>query len=214
MKPLFNVLKVLTLVGLLAASTSALSAAVAGRDYVPLSPPLPTDSGRKVEVVEVFSYACPHCNSLAPLIEPWARKLPTTVSYKRLPVSFGRPQWAVMAKAYFALEALNEADRLHEKIFNAIHGEHINLFSQDVLFDWIEKQGVNRQKFIDAFNSFAVQSRAQRADQRAIEFGVDSVPTIIIDGKYRTSPSLAGGNNALFPVVDELVKRSLKDRGL
>ncbi|MDE2353655.1 MAG: thiol:disulfide interchange protein DsbA/DsbL [Betaproteobacteria bacterium] len=143
-------------------------AAVVDRDYTLVSPPQPVDTPRKVEVVEVFSYACPHCAALAPVIEPWARKLPSNVVYKRIPVSFGRSQWTVLARAYYALDAMNEANRLQEKIFAAIHTEHINLFSQDVLFDWIEKQGVNRQKFISAFNSFAVQSEVMRGDQKAM----------------------------------------------
>lgn len=190
------------------------SSAVPDRDYVLVSPPQPVDSPRKVEVVEVFSFACPHCSALAPLIEPWARKLPGNVVYKRIPVSFGRTQWAVLAKTYYALEVMNEADKLQEKIFNAIHTEHINLSSQDVLFDWIEKQGVNRQKFISTFNSFTVQSMVQRGDQKAMAYGVDSVPTLIVDGKYRTSPSMAGGNNAVFPILNELIQQALRDRKL
>jgi thiol:disulfide interchange protein DsbA len=195
-------------------SVGVASAADKGIDYIPIIPEQPTDSGKKVEVVEVFSYACPHCANLAPSIEAWARKLPANVVYKRIPVSFGRQQWAVMSKTYYALEAMNEADRLHEKIFSAIHTEKLNLFSEDILFDWIAKQGVNRQKFLDAYNSFAVQSKLARGDQKSMAYGVDSVPTIIIDGKYRTSPSIAGGNATLFPLMDELIKKAAKERGL
>lgn len=211
MKWLFKTYKALIIAGLLA--STAVFAAVVDRDYVLVVPPRPTDSGKKVEVVEVFSYACPHCNSLGPMIEPWAKKLPSSVTFKRIPVSFGRPQWTTLAKAYYALEAINEVDRIHLKIFAALHANGINLSSQDILFDWIEKQGVNRQKFIDAFNSFAVQSKVQRGDQKAIEYGVDAVPTLIVDGKFRTSPSMAGGNGALFPVLDDLIRQQLKTRG-
>ena len=197
----------------LLASVSAFGA-VLDRDYVLISPTQPVDSPRKVEVVEVFSYACPHCSALAPLIEPWAKKLPSNVVYKRIPVSFGRSQWTVLAKAYYALEVMNDADRLQEKIFTAVHTEHVNLFSQDVLFDWIEKQGVNRQKFISAFNSFAVQSMVLRGDQRAMAYGVDSVPTVIVDGKYRTSPTMAGSPEAMFSVLNELIQQALRDHKL
>ncbi len=188
--------------------------AVLDRDYALVTPAQPVDSPKKVEVVEVFSYACPHCGALAPIIEPWAHKLPSNVVYKRIPVSFGRPQWAVLARAYYALEVLNEADRLQEKMFTAIHSEHVNLSSQDVLFDWMENQGVNRHKFVDAFNSFAVQSKVQRGDQKAIEYGVDAVPTVIVDGKYRTSPSMAGSNTALLPVLNSLIQQAAKAKGL
>ncbi len=212
MKWFFNACKTLIIGGLLASTT--VFSAVVDRDYVLVVPQRPTDSGKKVEVVEFFSYACPHCNTLAPMIEPWAKKLPSNVVFKRIPVSFGRANWALLAKTYYALDAINEADRLHEKIFAALHTERINLNSQDVLFDWLEKQGVNRQKFMDAFNSFAIQSRIQRGDQKAIEYGVDAVPMVIIDGKFRTSPSMAGSNGALFPVMNDLIKQSLKARGL
>lgn len=192
-------------------SLSSFAAVVVDRDYTLVSPPQPVDNPRKVEVVEVFSYACPHCAALAPVIEPWARKLPSNVVYKRIPVSFGRSQWTVLARAYYALDALNESNRLQEKMFSALHKEHINLSSQDVLFDWIEKQGINRQKFISAFNSFAVQSEVIRGDQKAMAYGVDSVPTLIVDGKYRTSPSMAGSIDGLFPILNDLIQKSLKD---
>ncbi len=212
MKWLFKAGSMLVIAGFLASSISF--AAVVDRDYALVVPARPTDSGKKVEVVEVFSYACPHCNSLGPMIEPWAKKLPSNVVFKRIPVSFGRSQWTTLAKAYYALEAINEVDRLHLKIFAALHTEGINLSAQDTLFDWIEKQGVNRQKFVDAFNSFAIQSKVQRGDQKAMEYGVDAVPTLIVDGKFRTSPSMAGGNGALFPVLDDLIRQEIKARGL
>lgn len=210
MKGMFNRLKGWIIVGCIA--TGSAFGAVLDHDYVRVSPPQPTDNPRKVEVIEVFSYACPHCSSLAPQIEPWARKLPSNVVYKRIPVSFGRAQWATLARAYYTLEALNQVDLVHEKIFNAIHGEHIDLTSEDTLFDWMAKQGINRQKFIDTYHSFAVQSKVQRGDQKAMSYGVDAVPTVIVDGKYRTEPSMTGSNATLFPVLDDLIRQAAHEK--
>lgn len=208
-----SLFKPFLLLGLLV-SVSA-HAATEGQEYMRLSPPQPTDTGpRKVEVLEVFSYACPHCAHLAPLIEPWAKKLPPQVVFKRIPVSFGRDQWAIMARTYYTLEALHLTDRLHTGIFQAIHEQRIDLFSEDTLFSWMEKQGVDRKKFISTFNSFAVQSEVQRGDQRAMALGIDSVPTIFVDGRFVTSPSMAGGNEAVIPVLDALVRQAMKDKGL
>ncbi|NDU85224.1 MAG: thiol:disulfide interchange protein DsbA/DsbL [Ferrovum sp.] len=187
--------------------TRPLFAAVAGQDYQIISTtPL---AGKSVEVLEIFSYACPHCAHLAPFIEPWSRKLPAGVVYRRIPVTFGHDQWTVLARAYYALEAMNEVNRLQEKVFAALHEQQINLFSEDVLFDWVAAQKVNRTKFIDLYRSFAVQSKVQQGDQRAMSYGVDGVPTVIVDGKYSTSPSQAGSNAALFPVLNELIATEL-----
>ncbi len=191
-------------------TTANAGAPVNGKDYVVIDSPIPKDNSQVVEVNEVFSYACPHCAHFAPTIEAWAKKLPKNVVFKRIPVSFGRSQWAVTAKTYYAINALHLVPQLHEKIFQAIHEQNVNLFSEDVLFDWIEKQGVDRQKFINAYRSFSVQSELQRGDQLAMAYGVDAVPTLIIDNKYRTSPSMAGGYTQLIPVLNALVESSLK----
>ncbi len=184
-----------------------LQAATAGQDYqIVAQAPLP---GSSVEVLEFFSYACPHCAHLAPLLEPWSRKLPAGVIYRRVPVTFGHAQWSVLARAYYALEALHQADRLQEKVFTALHEQQINLFSEDELFDWVQKQGVDRNKFIALYRSFAIQSKVQQGDQQAMGYGVDGVPTLIVDGMYTTSPAQAGGNAALFPVLNELITREL-----
>jgi Predicted dithiol-disulfide isomerase involved in polyketide biosynthesis len=163
-----------------------------------------------VEVLEVFSYGCPHCAHLAPLIEPWSHKLPAGVVYRRIPVTFGHSQWAVLARAYYALEQMGEVNRLQEAIFHAIHDQNVNLFSEDTLFDWLAQHGVNRAQFIALYRSFAIQTKVQLGDQQAMNYGVDGVPTIIIDGRYSTSPSLAGSNQALFPIINQLIEQELR----
>lgn len=181
-------------------------AATMGRDFVPVLQQQPVENPAKVEVIEVFSYACPHCAHLAPEIEPWAKKHNANVVFKRLPITFGRPQWEVLSRTYFALENLHEADRLHEKIFVALHQQNINLTSLDEMTKWLASQGVDTQKFMAQYNSFAIQSKVNSANNKAMALGVDSVPSIIVNGKYKTAPSMFSNIGAFFVSLDELLK--------
>lgn len=208
-----NIIRRYTLGAMLALTVgSAFAAAQAGRDYSAVTPPQPTDTPNKVEVIEFFSYACPHCNHLEAPLEAWTQKLPANVVVKRIPVTFGRSEWVALAKLYFTLETMGEADKYNAKVFHAIHDAHINLFSAEACIDWAAKQGLDAKKFGDVFNSFAVQTRLQRANIKAQAYAVDGVPTLIIDGRYRTSPAMAGGNEGALAVASELIQTSGKDR--
>ena len=191
---------------------SAFGAAQLGKDYAVVDPAQPTDAPGKIEVIEFFSYACPHCNHLEPALEAWAKKLPANAVLRRVPVTFGRNEWVALAKLHFALETLGETDRLTAKVFHAIHDEHVNLTTQDGCADWAAKQGVDRAKFIDAFNSFGVQTKLQRANMKAQTYAIDGVPTLIVDGRFKTSPAMANGNEGSLAVVDELIQASSKDK--
>jgi protein dithiol oxidoreductase (disulfide-forming) len=192
--------------GFVAACTVALGAPVAGKDYLAVNPPQPTETGNKVEVLEVFSYMCPHCNEFEPKLAAWVKKLPSDAQFRRMPVVFSRPSWETLARGYYALEALGTIDKVHGKIFAAIHEENQILQNKDTLFDWIDKQGVDRKKFIEAFDSFSVQSKVQRTTQKAQSYGVSGVPTIIIDGKYLVSSTQAGNYEKLLQTAEELIK--------
>ena len=189
---------------------TAFAAAQAGKDYSLVTPPQPTDTPGKVEVIEFFSYACPHCSHLEPALEAWAQKLPPNVVLKRIPVTFGRTEWVALAKVYFTLEAMGEADKFNAKVFHAIHEGHVNLFSADACIEWAGTQGLDRRKFGDMFNSFAVQTRLQRANIKAQAYAVDGVPTLIVDGRFRTSPAMAGSNEGALAVASELIQNSGK----
>lgn len=192
---------------------SAFAAPTPGKDYTAIDPPQPTDVGNKVEVIEFFSYACPHCNHLEPALEAWsARKMPANAVLHRIPVTFGRTEWVALAKLHFALEALGKSDELTGKVFHAMHEEHVMLTSADACADWAAKQGIDRAKFLDAFNSFGVQTKLQRANMKASTYAIDGVPTLIVDGRYKTSPAMTGGNEGVLAVVDELIQSSTKDK--
>ena len=208
-----NRLKAFTLGGLLALGVgTAFAAAQLGHDYSMVEPPQPTDVAGKVEVIEFFSFGCPHCNHLEPSLEAWTKRQPGNVVVHRIPVTFGRTEWVALAKLYFTLETMGEADRLTGKVFHAVHEERVNLGTTEGCADWAAKQGLDRAKFLDIFNSFAVQSKLQRANMRAATYAVDGVPTLIVDGHFRTSPAMAGGNESSLAVADELIQMSSKDK--
>ena len=196
---------------------NAVAQLVEGKDYVVIDSateqghavaPAARSAGDRIEVVEFFSYACPHCARLDPLLEKWRHKLPANVVLRRVPVIFGRAQWEVLARLYFTLEAGNQLDALHAKVFTALHGERVNLFTPDAVADWIARQGLDRAAFLDRYNSFAVQVRLQGANALAQQTGIESVPSFVVGGRYRTDLDLARDYGRLLGIVDALVAKA------
>lgn len=183
----------------------------AGKDYALVSPPVPTETGKKIEVLEIFYYGCPHCFDLEPELAAWTKKLPKDVVFRRLPGVLP-DGWLPMAKAYYAAEALGVVDKLHTEMFNAIHLNQINLNKEKILFDWVGTQGVDSKKFAEAYASFAVQNKAMRAKQMTKAYGASGVPAIVVDGKFLSSPSMVSSNAALLAVTDELIKKARQER--
>jgi thiol:disulfide interchange protein DsbA len=189
-------------------------APVAGKDYVPITPPQPTESGNKVEVIEFFSYACPHCAHLEAPLNGWLKKKPADVEFKRVPVIFN-PSWGPFAQLYYALEALNLVDKLHSEVFKAVHEQKVRLEDPKVMADWIASKGVDRQKFLDTYNSFTVKSRTQRSNDVTRRYNVEFTPALVVNGRFLTGPSMTSSgssvdNNRFFAVLDQLIATSRK----
>lgn len=199
-----NFLRILALGICFVATGLAQAAPVAGKGYTLLNPPQPTESGKKIEVIEFFYYGCPHCFELEPNLEAWRKKLPADVAFRRVPGVF-RDSWMPLTKLYFTLEAMGLTERLHSDVFNAIHVDNVDLGSDKAIIDWVATKGVDRKKFGATFNSFAVQNKAQRARSMTQAYGVQGVPTLVVDGKYMTSSSQAGGHDNVIKMVDELI---------
>lgn len=142
-------------------------------------------SSPKIEIIEFFSYACPHCYELDPLLKEWEKKLPKDVEFHRIPAP-GNPTWAALAYTFYTLEALGVLNNLHTPIFDAIHVDKIDLTNEVQLKAWLTKQQVDYKKFTDARNSFAVQTKVNKAKQWMIAYSLSSVPTIVVDGRYVT----------------------------
>ena len=157
---------------------------VVGRDYLPIVPAQMTDNPAKIEVIEFFSYGCPHCNEFHPTVSRWSASLPADVTFKRVPVSFGRPQWASLARLYYALETTGDLSRLDGAVFDALHKTGSKLYDDKSITEWVAAQGVDAKKFSDAYNSFGVVSKARRADQMSQAYKIQGVPAMAVDGKY------------------------------
>lgn len=155
-----------------------------GRDYALIAPAQPGDDATKIEVIEFFSYGCPHCKEFHPLVSRWAAALPADVSFKRVPISFGRAPWFNLSRLFYAAEAIGELKRLDDAAFIALHEKNVRLFDDTTINQFAVQQGVDGRKFADAYNSFGVKSRAQRGDQMAQTYKVSGVPAIAVDGRY------------------------------
>ena len=185
--PLSNRLWTLTLCALALVALAQAPAARAqqeGTVYRALSPPQPTSSPGKIEVLEFFSYACPHCNEFYPVLHTWLAKQGKDVVFRRVPVGFERPVWVNMQRAFYALQASGDLDKLDGPLFNAIHEQHRQLFDEQSLADWVGANGGNSDKFASAYASFGVNSETVQADESAERYGVEGVPTLAVDGKY------------------------------
>jgi protein dithiol oxidoreductase (disulfide-forming) len=182
-----------------------------GRDYVRLQNPVPVETGKKIEVIEFFSYGCPHCGEFEPILEDWLKKLPPDVAFRRVPVSF-QDKWVPLGKEYYTLVALGEEGRLSGEMFKAIHGKNTAMWNEKTFFDWAAAQGIDRKKVEDMYNSFAMSGKMNRALQEAKAYNIQSVPTIIIDGKFIVSTEKVGTHAAMIPVMDALIAKARAER--
>jgi thiol:disulfide interchange protein DsbA len=176
-----------------------------GRDWRPLTPPRPGAVPGKIEVLEFFSYGCPHCADLNPLIKPWAGLLPGDVAFRRIPVSFGRAAWANLARLYFGLELTGDLGRLDEAVFNAVTRERRNLYTDKAILAWLQDQGADATAFEALFRSFAVETQVAQSDALARDFKIDAVPTLVVDGRYVVLARDAKGFPEILAIADGLI---------
>src|SRR5436190_9779026 len=158
-----------------------------------LNPPQPTDGGGKVEVIEFFWYGCPHCARLEPFIQKWSASLPKDVVFKRMHALPGN-SWVEHATLFYTIEAMGLLDKLHVKIFDAIHSENQNLALKPARDAFLTKNGVDLAKYAEVEKSFAVQTKVNNARQKTAAYKVDGVPMLFVNGKYITSNTHAKGD--------------------
>ncbi|HEY5366495.1 MAG TPA: thiol:disulfide interchange protein DsbA/DsbL [Casimicrobiaceae bacterium] len=179
---------------------------VEGKNYTRLATPVPVETGNKIEVIEFFSFGCPHCADLEPILDGWLAKKPADVEFRRIPVSFQRA-WENLGKVYYTLHALGQ-DGLDPKVFVAIHQNGKNLADARTFLDWAASNGLDRKKVEDMYNSFTIASDISRSKRQAQVFNIESVPTIIVDGKFITSSDRIGGHANVPSAIDELVAKA------
>ena len=180
----------------------------AAEEYTLINPPQPTNSGAKIEVLEFFFYGCSHCFKLHPPISEWEKKLPKDVALVYVPTIFN-PAWEPMARTYYALESLGQLKQLHDELFNAWNVNNIDLTDEAKITDFVTKHGVDRKKFSDAYNAFAMQGKIMRSKQMSSAYGIRGTPTLTVDGKYIISglqPKDA------MRVLDTLIDKVRKER--
>lgn len=180
------------------------------QDYIRLSKTLPVElpAGKKIEVVEFFWYECPHCNAFEPLLEAWAARQAADVALRRVPVGF-TPRHEVTQRLFYALQALGrlEGDSgLHAKVFDAIHNHWRAPSSERQWADFVAGHGVDRARFVEVFRSAEVSALLRRANQWADDAEVEGVPTLVVQGRYSTSPARAGSRERALVVTDHLIQ--------
>ena len=183
---------------------------IEGTHYVKLNQPLTVPPG-KIEVIEFFWYGCPHCNAFEPSLDAWQKKLPGDVAFKRVPVAFRDEPFTTHQRIFYALDTMGLIPTMHRKVFYAIHNERQRLDKPAEIAAFMQKNGVDSAKFLEAFNSFSVQTRARQAKQLTEAYKIDGVPAIGIQGKYFTSGSLAGSPDGAIVVADYLIQKVRKN---
>jgi protein dithiol oxidoreductase (disulfide-forming) len=174
-------------VAFLALSSSPQASIVAGHDYKVLDVVQRQENNGKTDVVEFFSWGCPHCYEFYPELARWLATLPKDTSFKRIPVSLGHPEWEALARAYYALQATGDVDRLDSQVFQDIHKNHVWLYDEQSITAWIGKHGVDVARFTAAYRSFGVNTSTGQAEQNAVDYRISGVPTLAIAGKYTVS---------------------------
>lgn len=182
-----------------------------GIEYVKIQNPVKTSDPDKVVVTEMFWYGCPHCYRFEPYIEKWKQSMPEGVSFEQAP-SVLNSSWMEHARAYFALETMGAVDKVHQKLFTAIHLQNKRLNSIDTIAAFVAEQGVDEKEFRNHYHSFPIDTKVRKMRQKEKKYGHGGVPAIVINGKYRTSGSLAGSNSNMIKVIDFLVKKELAEK--
>lgn len=179
-----------------------------GIDYRTLRETVPTSSPGKIEVLEFFWYACPHCYHLEPHLAKWKASLSADVTFRRVHVAF---RGDTHQKIFYTLEAMGRAEALNAKVFDEIHQRNNPLAGLPDAAEWARKQGLDVTKFEAAWNSFGVQTQQKRANALVAGYRVDGVPTFGINGRYVTSPAMVGGSHVrALQVVDFLIAQERK----
>ena len=177
----------------------------AGADYLVLDKKAAVEApAGKVEVVEFFWYNCSHCNAFEPALDAWIKRVPKDVMVRRVPVGF-RDDFVPQQRLYYTLEAMDLVDKLHGKVFAAIHAEKLQLAKGDTIADWVAKQGVDKAKFVEQYNSFTVATKASKATQLQNAYKVEGVPAMGVAGRFYTDGTLGKNMPRVLQVVDHLV---------
>ncbi|MEO8164331.1 MAG: thiol:disulfide interchange protein DsbA/DsbL [Betaproteobacteria bacterium] len=209
----YTLLAALTILGVVVASTLA-AKPIQDKEYTLIEPAQRQPASVKgVEVLEFFNYACPHCYEFEPHLKTWLKNKPKGVDFRHVPAVFNE-RMMPLAKLYYTLEEMDLLDKLHDKVYFAIHQQQLNLVDRAVMMKWAGEQGIDTRKFEATFDSFSVNNKAQRAMQMTRTYRLPGTPYMTVGGRYMTGPSMIVGANGsvdherLNQVLNELIEMS------
>jgi thiol:disulfide interchange protein DsbA len=207
--------KLIWIIGLIALCLSVSTNAqefIEDVNYVRLGKPQAVQTGDKIEVLELFWYHCPHCFRLEPHLNRWQKNKADYIEYLRLPAILTN-SWEFDARIFYTFEALGVTENMHKAYFDAIHEGRKRFVTEEQVAGWVGEFGIEQREFLDTFyNSFYVNSKVENARKLTGVYETDGVPTIIIDGKYRTKVSLAGGHDELIDLINYLAAVAQEER--
>jgi thiol:disulfide interchange protein DsbA len=180
-------------------------------DYRLLPQPQAVETGERIEVIDFFFYACPYCNELAPHLERWLKRKQADVTFRRMPV-IRHDSWVPLAKTYFALEAMGEAERLHLAVYRSYHAEDLYMSQEKVIAEWAAKHGLDSEKFMTIYRSDEVRQKVEIARKLTRDYDIQGTPSIVVDGKFLTSTSMTPSVAQIIPVIDGLVRLARQQR--
>lgn len=178
-----------------------------GIDYAAVVPPLAGATEGKVQVVELFWYGCPHCFQFDPYLHTWLKTKPANVEFVRIPAIFNNPTWKLHAQAYYTADVMGVLDKVHEAMFDAMHVKKQRINTKEAIRAFFVSRGIDGGEFDATFESFAVSGLVRQAAQLTKQYGIDGVPTMAVQGKYRVGGRMAGTNENIIRIVDFLVAK-------
>ena len=208
-----SIIKSLAILMLTLSSFAFAEAPKIGGQFDAVAQTIATDNAAKIEVTEIFWYGCSHCYSMDAPLNAWVKKLPSDVYFKRVP-GLPNPSWAPMAKAFYAMETLGISEKLHTKLFEAIHKtKALDPTNEAAAIAWVTAQsGLDKLKVEQAFKSFTINTSLNRAALVFRNSGATGVPSLVIDGKYITSSTMAGGNEQALKTADYIIGNVRADK--
>lgn len=176
-----------------------------GIDFVRVGQPLP-QSQPGIELIEFFSYGCPHCKEFEPAVSKWRSTLPKDVRFRRVPISFGNPKWQPLAKLYLAIDGTGDLAKMDGAVFSAVHDQKLPLATDKDVIDWAVKHVADPKKFTEMYQSFGIQTMARSAEQTGADFGITGIPSFGVAGKYLVVAKEARTREELLAVVDKVIE--------
>ncbi|MGQ0522584.1 MAG: thiol:disulfide interchange protein DsbA/DsbL [Betaproteobacteria bacterium] len=162
-------------------------------------------AGARIEVIDFFWYGCPHCYTFQPALEEWIKRMPPDVVLRRIPAVL-RDNWAPHARIFYTLEALGELDRLHQAVYHGYHVQELHMSKPEVMLQWAQRHGIDGRRWTEAYGSAAVAQKVERAKELTADYNVQGTPSLVVDGRYLTSPAMARSEQRMIPILEELIR--------